>query len=132
MTPEPKPERRWADDQRLRPEERLRRRRDFEALFACRCTVRDEVLVVYGRKNGLGWSRLGVAVSRRYGKAVRRNRLKRLFREAFRRSKARVPVGLDLVLMPAASGVPTLADLCERLPKLAEKLQARLHRRPAS
>ena len=32
--------------------------------------------------------------------AVRRNRLRRLFREAFRLEKARVPVAFDLVMIP--------------------------------
>ena len=34
--------------------------------------------------NGRSYARLGIAAPRRYGKAVRRNRFRRLVREAFR------------------------------------------------
>ena len=44
--------------------------------------------------------RLGVSVSKDHGGAVRRNKLKRLLREAFRMERHRLPVGLDLVLIP--------------------------------
>ncbi len=42
--------------------------------------------------------RLGLVVTRRFGKAVRRNRMKRLLREFFRRHKTRLP-SRDLVIM---------------------------------
>ena len=42
--------------------------------------------------------RLGLLVTRRFGKAVRRARLKRLLREFFRRHKGRLP-SRDLVIM---------------------------------
>jgi ribonuclease P protein component len=45
-----------------------------------------------------GAARLGLAVTRRLGKAVRRNRVKRLLREFFRRHKQQLPPG-DLVIM---------------------------------
>jgi ribonuclease P protein component len=44
--------------------------------------------------------RLGVSVSKDHGGAVRRNKLKRLLREAFRLERAGLPPGLDLVLIP--------------------------------
>jgi ribonuclease P protein component len=45
-----------------------------------------------------GTARLGLAVTRRLGKAVRRNRVKRLVREFFRRHKQQLPP-MDLVIM---------------------------------
>ena len=44
------------------------------------------------------WPRLGLTVSRKVGSAVRRNRVKRLVREVFRRRKWELPSG-DLVVI---------------------------------
>lgn len=51
--------------------------------------------------------RLGLVVTKRLGKAVRRNRVKRLLREFFRRHKDRLPPG-DLIIM-AKKGAAALA-----------------------
>ena len=45
-------------------------------------------------------ARLGVSVGKDHGGAVRRNKLKRLLREAFRLERHRLPAALDLVLIP--------------------------------
>jgi ribonuclease P protein component len=47
-----------------------------------------------------GTDRLGLAVSRRVGGAVARNRVKRLLREAFRRNKRASLPDLDIVILP--------------------------------
>ncbi|MFQ5989219.1 MAG: ribonuclease P protein component [Candidatus Methylomirabilales bacterium] len=43
--------------------------------------------------------RLGLAVSRRIGGAVARNRMRRRLREYFRHNRSRMPKGLDLVVV---------------------------------
>jgi len=51
------------------------------------------------RRNDLSHARLGLAVSRKYGNAVQRNRLKRIVRSAFRQH----PIchdGWDILIMP--------------------------------
>jgi ribonuclease P protein component len=42
-------------------------------------------------------ARLGLAISGRFGNAVRRNRLKRILREIFRLHKAQLPPGTDMI-----------------------------------
>lgn len=67
-------------------------------------------------------ARLGLAVSRRVGGAVVRNRVKRRVRECFRRRQATL-AGLDLVVTarPGAGDLPT-ADVDRHLRKLIERL----------
>jgi len=56
------------------------------------------IRIVY-RYNGLGYSRLGLAVSRKYGNAVQRNRLKRQVRDMFRNSDCE-SLAVDVLLIP--------------------------------
>ncbi len=50
--------------------------------------------------NDLSYSRLGLSVSRKVGNAVKRNRVKRLIRELFRKNKDKFPKGYDIVFIP--------------------------------
>ena len=70
----------------------------FKAVYAARLRRDAGFVVVHAAPNGLTRTRLGLAVGRRAGNAVRRNRLKRLIREAFRLSRAEMPPGLDIVV----------------------------------
>lgn len=106
----------------------LRRPADFRLVFDQKCSVRDAILIAYGRTNDLNHPRLGLSVSRKAGPAVVRNRLRRLYREAFRLTRAALPPGIDLVLIPCGGKKPTLQELMDSLPKLARLLAKKLSR----
>ena len=63
---------------------RLTRARQFDAVFAAGVRAAAGPLVVWAAPNDVGHPRLGLAISRRAGNAVRRNRIRRLVRESFR------------------------------------------------
>jgi len=87
-------------DNRFRKSERLLKSSEFRRVFAEGVKIITPTLVFHAALNQLPGPRLGLAVSKRVGKAVKRNFVKRRIREAFRLSKGRFPVGYDLVVYP--------------------------------
>jgi ribonuclease P protein component len=57
------------------------------------------LLVLLAVRNDLGCTRFGFLVSKRIGKAVVRNRVRRWLREAVRARLGRIAVGWDIVLI---------------------------------
>ena len=115
-------------DERMRPEHRVRSRRDFQRVYSQRCRVADELLVVSGGATDHPYPRLGLAVPRAVGTAVVRNRWKRLIRAAFRLTRARMPAGVDLVVVPRRDAEPSLAEMLQSLPRLAGRIERKLRR----
>src|SRR5436305_171925 len=110
----------------FRPAEHLRRPVDFRRVYERRRSVSDEWLIVYGCENQLPHLRLGLSVSRKVGQAVLRNRLRRLYREAFRLSRHALPTGIDLVLIPRKSATPPLEELKRSLVRLVTQVARKL------
>jgi len=115
-------------DFRFRKAEHLRSPADFRRVYERRCAASDAWLLVQACPNELAYSRLGLSVSRKYGGAVTRNRLRRLYREAFRLSKHDLPKGIDLVLIPRSPNEPALEILKQSLKTLAHQAARRLAR----
>src|SRR5688572_16982040 len=106
---------------------RLKTPAAFKRVYDRKRSASDDRLIVYACENDLPHPRLGVSVSRKVGSAVVRNRYKRLFREAFRLTRAALPAGVDLVLIPRPRPEPpTLDELKDSLVKLAGQAAKKL------
>jgi ribonuclease P protein component len=57
------------------------------------------------KSNRFSVSRLGMTVTRRFGKAHERNRFKRMVREAFRLTRHDLQQGLDINVKPRSAGL---------------------------
>jgi ribonuclease P protein component len=70
--------------------------------------------------NTQGIKRLGITVTKKTGKAVKRNRIKRLIREFFRLNKSLFPAGHDVVIMAKRNIPPVLTykEACDELTEL--------------
>ncbi|HMC90067.1 MAG TPA: ribonuclease P protein component [Gemmataceae bacterium] len=110
----------------FRPAEHLRRPADFRRVYERHRSASDAMLIVYACENGLPYLRLGLSVSRKIGGAVQRNRLRRLYREAFRLTRHEMPAGFDLVLIPRSGEEPALQELLRALPRLVKQAARKL------
>ena len=110
----------------LSKREHLRSPKDFRRVYERRCSASDRWLLVFAAANDLDHLRLGLSVSRKIGKAVLRNRFRRLYREAFRLGRVDMPVGLDLILIPRSSQEPRLEDVRKSLTELVSILARRV------
>jgi ribonuclease P protein component len=79
-------------------EVRIVRSSDYQKLYKKGRKIHSEKFVLFGQENGISHHRLGITVSRKVGGAVVRNRVKRLFREIFRKSYGEIPNRLDIVV----------------------------------
>lgn len=108
---------------------RVRTRREFDRVFEEGRSARGEGAVLICRRNELPYARFGVSVGRRFGGAVRRNRARRLAREAFRLDRERWPSGYDFVLVPRTPGFPDrLEEVRALLRDLARRAADRYER----
>ena len=83
----------------LKPIERIKRNSEFKLVLGKGERVESGNLIFYFAENRLGFSRIGLSLSKKTGNAVKRNRIKRLIREVFRRKKKGFKKGYDIVVM---------------------------------
>jgi ribonuclease P protein component len=111
-------------DLRFPASARLGGRVNFSAVFETGVKASAGALTTYSRINGLGRSRLGISIGRRVGNAVRRNRIKRLLREAYRLDQHDLPNGYDWVIVVRPHQPMKLEDYRQLLAKLTSKCHA--------
>lgn len=97
------------------PEARLRRKAEFRHVLSEAAVFPGRQALVRRTPNRLARARLGLSTPRRYGSAVRRNRFRRLAREAFRQVQGRLG-DHDYLLSPRRHlETPTLEGLTHDL-----------------
>lgn len=77
----------------------LRLNKEFRTLYYHGKSQISPVLVTYVRKNRYGFCRIGITTGKKIGKAVQRNRCRRLIREAYRLIRPQIQGNWDIVFV---------------------------------
>ena len=86
-------------DEKFPYREHILKSADFSKAYKEGASARSGAFVMHRRPNGLRHTRLGLSVGARKVKlAVRRNRIKRVLREAYRKNRPCLKKGLDIVV----------------------------------
>ncbi len=111
-------------DERFPKWVRLTRRSEFLRVQESGFKVWSGPFVALALKNKTGITRLGVTVSTKVGNSVVRGRLRRRLRELFRKRRADLPAGVDLVIVarPLAKEAPW-SELTSGFDEVARKLK---------
>jgi ribonuclease P protein component len=78
---------------------RLKKRADFNRTYKKGRSTANAFFVLVYRKSGLPVTRAGFAVSKKYGKSVKRNRIKRQLKEIYRHRIPLIKEGFDLIFV---------------------------------
>ena len=120
---------------RFRPANRVRRGSDFQRAYSTGNRARSRDLLVVVVPNQGQVTRLGLSVGKRVWKsAVKRNRVRRVFREAFRLALPQLPVGVDVIMIPGrpaleANALAISRDLLRLVPKALARYDEKSARR---
>jgi len=110
-------------------DERLRSSKDFRRVQAQGRRAVGPNIVVVTQHGEQSWSRFGLTVTRKVGKAVVRNRVKRRLREILRQHKDEIPQGCDFVLIARLPIVDaSYALLRQEVLRLCREAADRLHK----
>lgn len=77
----------------------LRNQKDFDAVYRKGKSAAGKYVVVFYKRNNLGFSRISFLASKKVGNSVQRNRARRLMKEAMRTSGIDLPSGYDFIVI---------------------------------
>ena len=101
----------------------LKQNYEFRRLYAKGSSASTPLIVIYCRRHGRPYNRIGYTVSKKVGKAVVRNRIRRRFREIYRLHEENFACGYDVILVARKNAVQASYRELERdVIYLAKKL----------
>ncbi len=107
----------------------LRKKREFDLVYRQGARLYGQHFSLVFLKTDRGFNRLGISIHKKTGNAVRRNRLKRIIREAFRLNRELFPLSSDIVftVRPGCT-LDRPADVCRAVRLLLRTSTARVRK----
>ncbi len=83
----------------MRAINRLKKNEDFRRVYRKKRSMANRLLIIYILENKYEYNRVGFTVSKKVGKSVIRNRVKRLLRESYRLNEEKILQGYDIIFI---------------------------------
>jgi ribonuclease P protein component len=77
----------------------IKKNYEFKTLFSKGKFYYGDFIHFYIKKTNSNYNKFGIAVSKKQGKAVKRNRIKRLIRENYKNFEGRIEKGLNILIV---------------------------------
>jgi ribonuclease P protein component len=101
----------------------IKHNQEFVRVYKKGRFLASKYIVLYVLPNGLSINRLGITASKKAGKSIKRNRIKRLIKENYRISEPKVRCGYDLVFVVRSSKtLPSYYDIKKEMKFLFRRL----------
>jgi ribonuclease P protein component len=81
----------------------INKNKDFLYRYRKGSSILSKHSVIYARKNGKPYNRLGITAGKKVGNAVHRNRAKRIIRSAYSQTESLMPIGVDIIIVARAA-----------------------------
>ena len=78
---------------------RLKKDKDFRKIYQKKKSMANRLLIIYILENKYEYNRVGFTVSKKIGKSVTRNRVKRLLKESYRLNEGKILPGYDIIFV---------------------------------
>jgi len=105
----------------------IKKSNEFSKIFGQGRSVADDKFVLIARKNGSDSIRFGFSISKKVGKAVTRNMLKRLLKEVCRLNMHNFTSGYDyMIIARKGSGKCDFHEVKARISNLASRLRKKI------
>lgn len=92
----------------------INKNKDFLYLYRKGRTIVCKYAVIYVKENKRPYNRLGITAGKKVGNAVCRNRAKRVIRQAYRENEAKLPLGIDMVIVARAAICDIKSDVLSK------------------
>jgi len=103
--------------------DRILRRREYIALSKSGRKIQNEHFIAYFSPDPHGRSRIGITVTKKVGRAVTRNRIKRIVREFFRLNRHRLSGKWDISIIAKRQAADLSSEeACRSLQEIAERI----------